>query len=304
MNKNILRIFVYVSLAFLIIYLIRNDEIEKIRISNFNYFYISITLLFLTFLINPFRWWLINRFTGHYISYSLALRSTGFSIFGKYIPGKVWMVLGKASIVSRNSKHSITDLLNNSFYSQILGIISGLLFGLPFLFRFNSTWFVAIYFVLIFLLLFIAYNGIPFSWIPARFKKIKERFTALHSLSFKQVNILLITFISEWILLGIGFLYLYRSITDVNPGFELSTISLFPFSSVLGILAIFTPGGLGIREGVLAYLMELIRLEDDKSITIAAASRIWFLFGEVFIFLIGVLIALPTMLKKWKRETI
>ena len=53
------------------------------------------------------------------------------------------------------------------------------------------------------------------------------------------------------------------------------------------MLAIFAPGGLGAREGVLvAYLMLAGQTAADAT-TVAVVARLWFLVGELALFAIG-----------------
>ena len=61
----------------------------------------------------------------------------------------------------------------------------------------------------------------------------------------------------------------------------------FPLAGVLGIMTFISPGGLGTREGVIVAYLTLASIPVVEATTIAVASRLWFLTGEVFIFIVG-----------------
>jgi len=52
-------------------------------------------------------------------------------------------------------------------------------------------------------------------------------------------------------------------------------------------MAFIAPGGLGVREGVMVGYLTLAGLPIAEAVTIAGASRLWFLVGEAFIFTVG-----------------
>ena len=61
----------------------------------------------------------------------------------------------------------------------------------------------------------------------------------------------------------------------------------FPLAGTLGIMTFISPGGLGTREAVLVGYLTLAGIPVVEATTIAVASRLWFLGGEVFIFVLG-----------------
>ncbi|MEX0928342.1 MAG: hypothetical protein WD266_08950 [Balneolales bacterium] len=84
-----------------------------------------------------------------------------------------------------------------------------------------------------------------------------------------------------------GFYFLILSLTDspVSPTAGLS----FALATNIGIIAIFAPGGLGVREAVIVGYLNYIGLSLAEATTISIASRLWFLAGEVFLFVTGFL---------------
>ncbi len=54
-----------------------------------------------------------------------------------------------------------------------------------------------------------------------------------------------------------------------------------------GVLAIILPGGLGVREGIIVAYLTLAGLDVETATTISFMNRLWFISGEVFIFLLS-----------------
>ena len=61
----------------------------------------------------------------------------------------------------------------------------------------------------------------------------------------------------------------------------------FPLSVCFGLIAIFLPAGLGLREGIIIGYLTLAGLDVESATTISFVNRLWFIGGEVFIFLLA-----------------
>jgi hypothetical protein len=96
------------------------------------------------------------------------------------------------------------------------------------------------------------------------------------------------SFFLTWLFWSFGFFFLSASIYgEVLP---ITLAFAFPLSGTLAIVALFAPGGLGVREGLLITCMLLYKIPIEIATTISIASRLWFLIGEaVFFGLAGLL---------------
>jgi uncharacterized membrane protein YbhN (UPF0104 family) len=52
----------------------------------------------------------------------------------------------------------------------------------------------------------------------------------------------------------------------------------------MGVLALFTPGGLGVREGLITLGLVSTGLPLELAAAASIAARLWFTTGELFIF--------------------
>jgi uncharacterized protein (TIRG00374 family) len=107
----------------------------------------------------------------------------------------------------------------------------------------------------------------------------------LPRLAIRSTIVLLPWFFGSWLFWGIGFYVLTASLS--HHAVPLSIIFCFPLAGTLGILFLLAPGGIGIREGIMVGYLSQFNIQLADAITIAAASRLWFLIGEIFIFAAG-----------------
>jgi glycosyltransferase 2 family protein len=77
-----------------------------------------------------------------------------------------------------------------------------------------------------------------------------------------------------WLLCGVGFACIVLAAHDVDAAELPRIVALFAFAQTAGFLALFAPAGIGVREGMLvAGLAPLIG--EGEAIVIAAFARIW-----------------------------
>ena len=105
-------------------------------------------------------------------------------------------------------------------------------------------------------------------------------------------------FLAMWLFWSAGFSLLCAALSPapLSAGIGLG----FPLATTLAVLAVVTPAGLGVREGVvtpaglgvregvLASYLVLSGLPPVTATSLAVAARLWFLLGEVMLFVAGV----------------
>jgi uncharacterized membrane protein YbhN (UPF0104 family) len=123
-------------------------------------------------------------------------------------------------------------------------------------------------------------------------KKIEDMTTKLFKkqitlpyFSSREFLYLMPWFLGAWICWGGGFYLLAEGLSDQSIHY--SVAFCFPLAGSLGIVFLFAPGGIGIRESIMVGFLAMTQIDISHAITISAASRLWFLVGEGFIFSIG-----------------
>lgn len=85
-----------------------------------------------------------------------------------------------------------------------------------------------------------------------------------------------------WICQGFAFYLFVRSFTDV-PWTSVTTLTAcYAFAWICGFLSFLTPGGLGIREGLLSLLLAFL-MPTPHATFVALLCRIWMLSGELIL---------------------
>jgi uncharacterized membrane protein YbhN (UPF0104 family) len=223
------------------------------------------------------------------ISLTDAIVSNGLSVFAKYIPGKVMVIMGRAIYIGTKYSVSTTKLSFISFKVQIMSLWIGLLIGSLSIMNLNSSiqTIVLIVFFILFFTLFLFSKGlknIAVTIIKRLFRNDIDYPLLTVSAAIKTLP----SFIINWVTWCVAFYFLVASLTTQEVPFLAGTS--FATASTLAIVSIIAPGGLGVREGLLSLLLMGFGIHKSDAITISVASRLWFLIGEAFIFTLALLL--------------
>ncbi len=85
-----------------------------------------------------------------------------------------------------------------------------------------------------------------------------------------------------WILMGVAFWLFLTSVTRVEPDALPALVGIHAAGYVAGYLAFFTPGGLGVREGVFALFLGLY-IPPSVAVAAAILARIWSTVAELLV---------------------
>ena len=243
--------------------------------------------LFGGFLAQSKSWQAILGSAGKNYRFAPCLAGNGLSVFAKYIPGKVLIILGRAGYLAEKLKQDPLSALSSlSLNTQLIALWSGLTVGTAGLFFIGglSVWGWMI------LALWLGLSLAIFS--PAA-HKIMEKIITLFlkkEVHLPQVSIGKVIKTLPWFLLqwGCWSMAFYFLVIALHPNsVHWASGFTYPLAMSLGIMAIFAPGGIGIREGLMVGLLVMAGLTSTEATTISVASRLWFLIGEAFIFILA-----------------
>ena len=252
------------------------------------------TLIFaFSYFIQIWAWYLITLRLKVALSFSDTLQSWFYSQLGKYLPGKVWLLLGRFYFYESKGKSRKEISIALYFEMVTMLLAAGLLFLLSLLFfremaqgfLRGSFWWISSLFVLAFFFLHPRVLGKIFNQFLFRFQKEP----VILSISYFEILWILFICILTWAVGGIGFYLFTDSIIPVSPKHILFLTGALAFSSILGLVAVFAPSGLGVREGVLVYLLSYI-MPGPVAVVISVLTRIWMtlieigLIGMVYLF--------------------
>jgi uncharacterized membrane protein YbhN (UPF0104 family) len=238
------------------------------------------------FAVSVAAWRAMLAASGLHCGFRDALASMGLSVFGKYIPGKLWILLGRAAYVAERSRLGLAAASMCSLNEQLLGLWAGLLLGALGLFRLGGlrvlgTLALAASAALTWFLL----SPWTRRMVELLSRRVLRRGLGLPETSAGSIARVLPFVLGYWLLWAAAFYLLVAALSGraIDPAVALG----FPLASSLGILVLVAPGGLGVREGIIVAYLGLAGIPPLEATTISIASRLWFLGGELAFFAAG-----------------
>lgn len=256
---------------------------EKIMNVNIGIFIVSMLFYFVYKITLASLWHYITKINGCSIKYEKAVTSYLYSILGKYIPGKVFMLAARLTYYKEEdaplSKVTVCFFIENVctlLGAAMLFIVS--LFFFPNELLENYKWLTLLLIVAFFVCIHPKIINFVLRLIGKIFKKNLEI-----PMKYSQMLKVVLLFIGNWLIVGFGFFILTKSI---YPAVEWSQLlycaGIWGVSAIMGILAIFAPSGLGVREGIIVAGLMLIMPQSDAMV-ISVVSRLWQTIPELLL---------------------
>ena len=208
------RILFYLSLIFLVIALVRADYLVIPVIHRGGFLAVSVVLLFAGFLLSAVAWTVVVRQSGHRIHLKDGIASMGLSIFGKYIPGKVWVIMGRSEYLARKYNVSRKDMASFSFDAQFLALWVALLLGTAGMVAIGSVNIYGLSVLLLFVLLSLVIFTPLFHRVAGYLLgRILKRPVSLPKLPFLKMWKPLAWYLLNWITWFLSFYFLATSLS-------------------------------------------------------------------------------------------
>jgi len=202
------------------------------------------------------------------ISYQEALTITSVSQLGKYIPGGIWHFVGKFGIYKARAVETKDGLRVMIWENAWLLSSAGVVGLLGFLITGSDTIFALVPFSSI------LFQSSHFLWIIPLLWLVTMALVEL--ILFKTIIIsdFLVTAIEQvvaWIFLGLSLFFVF----PVGRELLLSIVGAFSLSWVGGYIAVFAPGGIGVRELLLSLILGTFFSSIELGAFAAAHRFIW-----------------------------
>ena len=290
--KLFLRILLYISFVFLFFYLRTKGLLVIPDIQYPFWFALSVAMVFVGYLLDSKAWQIIARQEIPEVSYKHAFIGTGKYIFTKYIPGKVWIILGKAAYLKDKYNKSVINLTSYSFFYQLFNLLAASLTGVAIVYQLDLSLFWILVIMLVVFLVFFFFFQKPILRLASRLiSHVFKKQIIIPEVSNKlSLDVFLIS-LSNWVLWAVAF-YLFLLSMLPADSVTLSMGFLFPVSAAIGVVILFAPGGLGIREGFIIIGLTFLGVSMQEATAVAFISRIWFLIGEILFFTTASLLSL------------
>lgn len=275
------------AIIFVAWYFIRNREDFAAVIANadIGIFLFSMLFYFVYKLTLASLWHYITKINGCAISYDNAVTGYLYSILGKYIPGKVFMLAARLTCYKEEgaplSRVTVCFFIEN--VCTLLG--AAMLFIVSLLFFPNELlsdyqWIT----ILLIVAFFVAIHPRAINLLLKPIGRLLKKPLEI-PMRYSQMIRVVLLFIANWLIVGVGFYILTRSIC---PAVELNQLlfcaGVWGVSAIMGILAVFAPSGLGVREGIITAGLMLI-MPQNEAVVISVLSRLWQTIPELVLVL-------------------
>jgi hypothetical protein len=288
-NKRILVIIKYVFLILVLVFvakfMVTNiRDLDKITIKIDYRYIVAAYLVHLIYLVSRASLW-------HYITclikvqlpFDKALSVWFISMLGKFIPGKVFYLGTRVYHYKKNGKSG--SLVTYSFFIEYLASIAAsmLLFVVSFSLipATSLDQYRGVGIILIFVILLLLHPKMVNFAVGMINRNTKMRLPYIANIKYGNVVFLVFLYLVSWGLLGLGFFLLVNSVVPI-PFSELPYVAgSFALATIIGILALFAPSGIGVREAVVIATLTQIIAAGIASI-ISLLARIWATSSELF----------------------
>ena len=278
-------LFVGLVLYFITKFILTNFSELKAHPLKFNFS--SLILSFLFSCIGFFNYALIWQFITLKNKCALSLEkgvmAWFYSELGKYIPGKIFLATAKVYFYNLDGKSQRKVLF--CFYLETICtfLAAGFVFLISLLFfqtkvLLDFQYYVYVLIGIFFLILHPKVIEQTINLVLVRLKKEPVHI----SLSYADVLMIIGFYILNFLIIGIAFFWLVHSLYPVSRENVFFLIGAFALASLMGMLGVFAPAGLGVREGILLLTLKNI-LPNSISGIVAILSRVWTVLVEVFL---------------------
>lgn len=235
----------------------------------FNYFFAA------------FVWSQVLRKIGARLNYTLSMAIWFVSLLGRYLPGRVWGMVGRIYLCEKEgvpkSESGISVILEQT-YVLMTGILVFLLSLVFWKDRSNLGNITSIYFVFPAVLIFL--HPRPLTAVLNPILKWMKRSPIAIRVSFRNLIKIFLFYLIYWAFFGASFLLFIDSIYHIEFSKIIIITGIFAISFVLGFISIIVPAGLGVREGVLTYLLSSY-MPMTMAIIVSLLSRVWIIVVEL-----------------------
>lgn len=276
---------------FLIANLVKNWQKIPFESLRFNLTNLAISFAFLLFNILLFiKGWkdIINRL-GRNISYRTAFWIISLSQVAKYMPGGIWFALGRVYLGKSKKLNAEAVAISVVIETGLTFLGCILLFLLSIIFSRQQTFTNTFFLIPIFLLFLILLQPSVLNRLINIALRIFKRPMINLEMSYFQLLKLSMYFLGFLIAQIIGFYFLINSIYPVAVSQIFELAAAYILSWMIGFVAIFAPGGLGVREGAMTLLLSPM-LPTPLAIAISFIARVWLMIFEIAMFFVGLLV--------------
>ena len=240
----------------------------------------AVILLLIALAADIFIWNLTLRKLGGRLTFRQAAPIYMIAFVARYLPGKVASLAARLLLTERQGV-SRARALGSILAELLLRVVAALLVfagTLPFWSQTGKLSQAYPLFVLIPLGLAVLHPRVLQWLLDLSLRRLKREPIKI-PFTFSDILLLLALLCLRWVEYGLGFYCLAGAVTPALHGQVIALTGMAAATWAVGFLSVIAPGGLGLSEGLLAYLLAQY-LPLGVATIIALLSRVWMLVGE------------------------
>jgi hypothetical protein len=287
------------AIAFMFYYLMQNWAMLKHHQWHFNIWLLllSLGLLWIAIASAVYIYQIVFRkLVGAEITYAQTFRVINITNIGRYLPGKLWSVVGLIYYTSEygiNKKQTTLAVITN----EVAGKASALILGLCYFFFADTLkGYLPAMVGLLIACLVVIHPWVLDKVINTGFRILKKQ-TIEIAFGYWTILKFVLIFIVSWLLHSLAFYVLVNAITPIGSVNIFKFATILPLCWVIGYIILLAPGGLGVREAMLVVMLGEF-LPQEVALAIAIIQRIWFTVVEGINILMALAIPAPTKKQK------
>jgi uncharacterized membrane protein YbhN (UPF0104 family) len=260
---------------------------------NMGYLMISLALFLLSYLLETYIWKVcINKHLGrHELNFSQSIAVVNASGLLKYLPGRIWTYTAQFVWLKKyNIPKSL--ILYVGLICTLGSIIVSLYLGLIYLAFYTNVMslnltILSFTVLILFNILYIIWNSYLINKLIALARRLfKKEIQPLNS-SRSLIFYIQLVYMGSWFLAGFSGYFLAEGIgLNVPYSHMFAILASMSLSWVIGYVTIITPGGLGVREGMMLVMLNNI-VNTQTALIFPILSRLMYLIAEALLGLLA-----------------
>jgi len=258
---------------------------EEVRTYQWSFDYpllaLSLGVMLASLSLYAWQWKFSLQRLGATVGFIKVLRIYFTGNLGRYIPGKVWQFVGWFYLFEQEGVSPVQTLTSIAV-NQVIQNMTGLALAFVVLAGFRSTGLsrrLLPFLVLIPLGLIVVQPPILEKLLNGALRLFKRESVTIELSPWDLACFTAVHFLI-WLCYGLAFYLFIRALYPVPLEWMPALAGIFAGAWVLGFLSFLAPGGLGVREGILVYLLGFY-LPSHVAIVVTLLSRLWVTAAEL-----------------------
>jgi hypothetical protein len=251
-------------------------------------------LVIATYLILIEAWRTTLRVWSETLPFATAARIWFVSNLGKYVPGKIWQIAAMGAMAQRRGV-SATAAIGSSLLVNLVSVLAGFaviavtaagrvgeLTGSRQTANDGRTGQLMVVAIAVAGAAALALTPLVVPRLAIIAGRVTGRSVPIPRVPARAIWIAATSTLASWLLYGLAFSLFAHGVSPRATGNASSYIAVYTGSYLAGYLALFAPGGVGVREAVLVLAMPRFNLASAAdAAVIAITSRLWLTVLEI-----------------------